>query len=136
MNVRLAVYIKECSQECGAECGNNITNCPIYGELPPELQEQCQTKLHLLQYLHSIPLDEIGMPQYYVKINRSLKSIKNRNLIYMVDDEIFIHILANTEEIRDYYLPIEPSLFGDVDTLMEKVEHRLVDFVDELEGVR
>ena len=79
----------------------NITNCPVYRDLPPEFQELCQTNLHLLQYLHSLPLDEIGMPQYYQKLNRNLKSIKNRNLIYQVDDEIFIHVLANTEDIRD-----------------------------------
>jgi flagellar protein FlaI len=77
----LPIKMKECSQECGAECGINITNCPVYAELTPELQEQCQTKLHLLQYLHSLPLDEIGMPQYYPKLNRSIKNIKNRNLI-------------------------------------------------------
>ncbi len=54
----------------------------------------------------------------------------------MVDDEIFIHILANTEDIRDYYIPIEPCLFGNVESLMEKIEHRLVNFVEELEDRR
>jgi flagellar protein FlaI len=73
----------------------------------------------LLQYLHSLPLDEIGMPQYHQKLNRNLKSLKNRNLIYMVDDEILIHVLANTEDIRDHYIPIEPCLFGNVDEIME-----------------
>ncbi|MBN1190638.1 MAG: type II/IV secretion system ATPase subunit [Dehalococcoidales bacterium] len=131
----LPFKLKECMHECGAECGVNITSCPTYGQLAPELQEQCQTKLHLLQYLHSLPLDEIGMPQYYSKLNRNLKSVKNRNLIYLVDDEILIHVLANTEDIRDHYIPIEPCLFGDVETLMEKIEHRLVNFVEELESV-
>ncbi len=130
----LPFKIKECTQECGAECGSNLKNCPIYGELAPELQEQCRTKLYLFQYLHSLSLNKIGMPQFYQKINRGLKDIKNRNLIYQVDDEILIHVLANTEDIRDYYIPIEPCLFGDVDTLMEKIEHRLVNFVDELDN--
>ncbi len=131
----LPFKLKECSHECGAECGVNITSCPTYGQLTPELQEQCQTKLHLLQYLHALPLDEIGMPQYYSKLNRSLKSVKNRNLIYLVDDEILIHILANTEDIRDHYIPIEPCLFGDVEKMMDTIEHRLVNFVEELESV-
>jgi archaeal flagellar protein FlaI len=131
----LPFKIKECQQDCGAECGTKLTSCPVYGELPPELQEQCQSKLHLLQYLHSLPITQVGMPQYYPKLNRNLKSVKNRNLIYMVDDEIFIHVLANTEDIRDYYIPIEPCLFGDVETMMEKVEHRLVNFVEDLDGV-
>jgi archaeal flagellar protein FlaI len=127
--------IKDCSHECGAECGDSLTACPTYGELPQPLQEVCQSKLFLLQYLHGIPLSETGMPQYSQKINRTMKNIKNRNLIYQADDEIFIHILANTEDIRDFYIPIEPCLFGNIDALMEKVEHRLVDFVDELDGV-
>jgi archaeal flagellar protein FlaI len=131
----LPFKLKECTHECGAECGVNITSCPVYGQISPELQEQCQTKLHLLQYLHALPIDEIGMPQYYAKLNRSLKNVKNRNLIYLVDDEILIHILANAEDIRDHYIPIEPCLFGDVDTMIEKIEHRLVNFVEELEVV-
>jgi archaeal flagellar protein FlaI len=133
--VGIPFKIKECPQECGSECGSNITNCPIYGELPPQLQEVCQTRLHVLQYLKSIPLEQIGMPQYYQKLNRGLKSIKNRNLIYEVDEEVYVHVMANTEDIRDYYIPIEPSLFGDVQASMEKIEHRLVDFVHELDGV-
>ncbi len=127
--------IKDCAHECGCECGDNLTACPTYGDLPEPLQEVCQTKLFLLQYLHGIPLAELGMPQYSQKINRNMKSIKNRNLIYQADDEIFIHVLANTEDVRDFYIPIEPCLFGNTEVLMEKVEHRLVDFVDELAGV-
>lgn len=127
--------VKECAHECGSECGENLVACPTYGELPEPLQEICQTKLFLLQYLHGIPLAETGMPQYSKTINRNMKSIKNRNLIYQADDEIFIHILANTEDIRDFYIPIEPCLFGNIEKLMEKVEYRLVDFVEELDGV-
>jgi len=127
--------VKECAHECGSECGENLMACPTYGELPEALQEICQTKLFLLQYLHGIPLAETGMPQYSKTINRNMKSIKNRNLIYQADDEIFIHILANTEDIRDFYIPIDPCLFGNIEKLMEKVEYRLVDFVEELDGV-
>ena len=127
--------IKDCAHECGSECGDNLMACPTYSELPQPLQEVCQTKLFLLQYLHGIPLSDIGMPQYSQKINRNMKSIKNRKLIYQADEEIFIHILANTEDIRDFYIPIEPCLFGNIEALMETVEHRLVDFVDELAGV-
>ncbi|HSW58075.1 MAG TPA: type II/IV secretion system ATPase subunit [Dehalococcoidales bacterium] len=131
----LPFKLKECQQECGAECGTRLTNCHLYGQLSPDFQEQCQTKTHLLLYLHSIPLEELGMPQFHMKINRGMKSVKNRNLIYRVDDEIFIHILANAEDIRDFYLPIEPCLFGGVESLMDKVEKRLINYVEELAGV-
>jgi archaeal flagellar protein FlaI len=133
--LNLPFNIKDCPQECGAECGSNVMNCPVYRELPPQFQELCQTKLHLLQYMHSMPLEQYGIPQFFTKLNRSLKSVKNRNLIYQIDDEIFIHILANPEEVRDYYIPIEPCLFGNVEPIMDSIEHHLVSFVDELDGV-
>jgi archaeal flagellar protein FlaI len=131
----LPFEIKGCDQECGSICGENLTNCPIYRELPIEWQEQCQNRLHLLQYMHTLPLDEIGMPQYYEKLNRNLKNIKNRNLIYKVDDEIYIHIIANSEDIRDYYIPIEPCIFGGLDEILDKIENKLVDYVEDLEAV-
>jgi archaeal flagellar protein FlaI len=134
--LNLPFTIKDCPQDCGFECGTKIMNCPVYRELPLEFQELCQTKLHLLQYMHSLPLEEIGIPQFYSKINRSLKGVKNRNMIYQIDDEIFVHILANPEEVRDFYIPIEPSLFGQVEELMVKIEHRLIDYVEELDGLK
>lgn len=124
-----------CTQECGHECGAKLPACSVYRDLPAELQEICQANLHVLQYLHSLPLDEIGIPQYYAKVNRGLKGIKNRNLIYQVNEQVFVHVLANLEDVRDHYIPIEPSIFDEMDEKMDQVELRLADYVEELEGV-
>lgn len=131
----LPFELKSCPQDCGKECGANLADCPTYGKLPAPLQEKCRKNPHLLQYLHSFPLDEFGIPEYYEKIKRSLKGIKDPNLIYPANDEIFIHILANKEDIRDYYIAIEPCLADEQDEFIDDIEQRLADSVDELEGV-
>jgi len=131
----LPFELKPCPQDCGKECGVNLAGCPTYGKLPAPLQEKCQENPHLLQYLHNFPLDEFGIPEYYEKVNRSLKGIKDPNLIYPANDEIFIHILANKEDIRDYYIAIEPCLADEQDEFIDDIEQRLADSVDDLEGV-
>ncbi len=113
-----------------------LTNCTTYRQLPEPLQEECVKNPHLLRYLHGLPLDEIGIPQYYAKLERSLKSVKNRNLLYPVSDNIYIHILVNTEDIRDHYIPVEVNLFDEYDSLLERVEEELADSVEAFEGIK
>ncbi len=131
----LPFEFKLCSQKCKKECGANLARCPTYGKLPKLLQEKCRENLHLLQYLQSFPLEKFGVPEYYEKLERSMKSIKNPNLVYPVAQNVFIHILGNPEDIRNFYIPIEPSLFGQMNGLLERIEELLTEFVDELEDI-
>ena len=133
--LHLPFEIKPCPQECGKVCGVNLAGCPTYQKLSAPLQEKCQKNLHLLQYLHAFPLDELGIPEYYEKVNRSLKGTKDPNLIYPAGKEIFIHVLANLGEVRDHYIPVEPNLTDGQDNLLNDIEERLADFVEELEGI-
>jgi flagellar protein FlaI len=133
--LRLPFEIKPCPQECGAECGANLDRCPIYPKLSPEFQEVCKENPHLLQYLHMLPEGKMGIPEYYEKITRSLKGTKDPNLIYNVGGGVFVHILANPEDVRDYYVAVEPSLIDAQDTTLDDIELRLADYVNELEGV-
>jgi len=131
----LPFEIKHCPQDCGKECGAKLAACPTYGKLPKPFQELCQKNLHLLQYLHAFPLDELGVPEYYEKVNRSLKGAKDINLLYSVSDDVFIHILANPMDVRDNFIPVEPSLADEQDEFLEELEGRLADFVEDLEGM-
>jgi archaeal flagellar protein FlaI len=133
--LHLPFEIKPCPGECGKECGTDFPACPLFLKLPPELQKVCQENPHLLQYLHILPLDKMTIPQFYEKVTRSLKGTKNPNLIYKVGGGVFIHVLANPEDIRDYYLAIEPSLINAQDSLLDELELRLAEYVEELEGV-
>jgi len=133
--LRLPFEIKNCPRDCGAQCGADLEKCPIFPKLPPDFQEVCKQNLHLLQYLHMLPSDKIAIPKYYEKVTRSLKGTKDPNIIYKVSGGVFIHVLANPEDIRDYYVAVEPSIIDAQNNTLDDIELRLVDYVEELEGV-
>jgi archaeal flagellar protein FlaI len=133
--LKLPFDIIPCPTECGAECGENLEKCPIYPTLPPDFQKACKDNPHLLQYLRMLPIDKIGLPQFFEKVGRSQKGNKNPNLIYKVGGGVFIHILANREDIRNNYIAVEPSLINAQDAVLDIIEQRLADHVEELEGV-
>jgi flagellar protein FlaI len=67
------------------------------------------------------------LPVFYAQLSRKLGDTKEPNLIYPTKrQDIFIHILASTEDNRHSYIPIEPPLTIDVTGLMEKVEGNLL----------
>ncbi len=100
--LHLPFEIKACPQECGYVCGTKLEKCTVYPQLPPDFQEVCKKNLHLLQYLLMLPLDKIEVPQYLDKVSRKQKGMKNPNLIYSIGHGVFIHILANPDDIRDF----------------------------------
>jgi flagellar protein FlaI len=133
--LHLPFELKPCPGECGKACGAAVERCPVYPQLNPEFQQACQEHPHLLQYLRTLPLDTLDLPAYYEKVTRALKGTKDPNLIYPVGAGVFIHILANKEDIRDYYVAVEPSLIDAQTETLDEIELRLADFVEELEGI-
>ena len=111
----------------------DISSCPLYRVLPQKLREECKEKAHLWDYLHLLPIEKVGVPEYYETLTRGMSDMENRNLIYPVGGGIFIHIYPDLTDARDYYIPIEPGMTEDVDPLIDEVEVRLVDFVDDLD---
>lgn len=77
-------------------------------------------------------MDEIGVPAFVPKLSRSLQKLTTRNLIYPVDNGMFIHIYPDPTDERDYYIPIEPSLVINTDEAMGKVESKLLDWAEEI----
>src|SRR3990172_13142902 len=84
------------------------SKCSIRSLLPDGLQEATEQVPHLMQYLHLVPIKDVGVPEYYENINRSHADLPRRNLIYRVASEIFVHIYPDLEDARDYYIAIEP----------------------------
>ena len=74
-----------------------LTDCPSFRMLPEQLQEESRSKAHLLEYLHALPVEKVGIPQYVP------------NLIYPIKDNIYIHVYPDESDIRDYYIAIEPG---------------------------
>ncbi|MBI4282199.1 MAG: type II/IV secretion system ATPase subunit [Chloroflexi bacterium] len=109
--------------------------CPVCLMLPPTLKEKAEANSHLRDYLHMIPLEVIGVPQYVDALNRSHRNLHDPNLIYPVAENIFVHIYPDHNDSRDFYMVVEPGMALKLDTVMEEVETRLVDLVHELDGV-
>ena len=106
--------------------------CSLNTVLPKRLQEACAEHSHLSDYLHMVPMGEIGIPDYYPTLTQALSDLEERNLIYPVGDGLFIHIYPNTAAARDYYIAVEPHLTVDLSALIPEVEDRLVDWAEEI----
>ena len=134
--IALPFKLETCPNECGNECGKHLDKCKYFRSLPENLQEKSKENLHLLQYLRILLNNDISLPDYHEKLDRSMKSIKNRNLIYPVGRQVFMHVLANPDDARDYHIPIEPSLGEQLTDKMEELEVHLAEYVNELSAAR
>lgn len=103
--------------------------CGVCSAIQPELLEQARQHPHLNRYLHTLPFEEFGPPQYYEKLDRKLGAMEQPNVIYPVGNATFAHICPDAKDARNHYIPIEPVILSDYDQLMEVVEELLVDAV-------
>jgi flagellar protein FlaI len=101
--------------------------------LPKPLKEACEESSFLEDYLHWLPMDEIGVPDYYPKLSRSLKDLQVRNLIYPIGGGLFVHVYPDPGE-RDIYIPIEPPMTVALDDILPDVETGLLDWTEEIGG--
>jgi flagellar protein FlaI len=106
---------------------NSISEGDLLQLLPEELQEASKQDKHLLDYLRMIPVSEIGVPEYYTKLTRAQGDLPQKNLIYPVSDNIYVHVYSEPGSSRPMYIPIEPSLTQDMSRVLPRVESRLVD---------
>ena len=107
-------------------------DCPLFRMLPVPLQAQSRERPHLWTYLHQLRVDEIGVPDYAPTLSRRHKDLSNPNLLYPAGKGIFIHIMPDENDARDFYIAIEPNRIEGLDKLLERVDERLIEFVDDL----
>jgi archaeal flagellar protein FlaI len=115
------------------ECLINPESCALYRMLPANAKEYAKNYPHLLEYLHIFPVDEFGIPLFFSELKRDLKGIKDPNLIYAAKPPIFIHIFFDPNDVRNFYIPIEPSFLHNISSLLPAIEYKLVDLLDALE---
>ncbi len=99
---------------------------------PQALREAALEKPYLAAYLSALPVDEIGIPEYYPKPDRSLGKLKRRNLVYPTRKGIFVHIYPDEQSERDYYIVIEPTLGINLNGLERDIELKLLDMAEEI----
>ncbi|MHB0856074.1 MAG: type II/IV secretion system ATPase subunit [Anaerolineae bacterium] len=105
---------------------------PLQGVLPEDLQAAASAHSFLDDYLHQLPMDEIGVPEFYAEPSRELQKLQRRNLIYPIKDGLYVHIYPDARGERDYYISIEPDLTLDIEELLIMVEGRLLEFAEEI----
>jgi flagellar protein FlaI len=111
------------------ECDHG-SGCSLHLVLPRPLRDVCSESEFLAEYLHHLPMSDIGIPAYYPKLSRSLSQMSVRNLIYPIEEGLFVHVYPDPTGARDHYVPIEPTVVVDIDTLMHHVDERLVDWAE------
>jgi flagellar protein FlaI len=114
-------------------CLANLESSSLFRMLPNNAREYVRNSPHLLEYLNILPVNTYGIPLFFPELTREAKKMENLNLIYPAGSDTFIHILQDPNDVRNYYIPIEPSFLHSVTSLMPAVEHRLIDLLDALD---
>jgi len=117
----------------GNDCYNNVESCALYRMLPANARDYVKASPHLLEYLHILPVNTVGIPLFLSELKRDLKSMENPNIIYPVNETTFIHIFPDPDDVRNWYIPIEPSFLHSVKAILPVIEEKLIDMIDALE---
>ena len=117
-----------------AHAGGDAFDCPLFRMLPAPLQEESRARPHLWSYLHSLRVDEVGVPDYTQLLDDSHRQLDRVNLLYPTGDELFVHIKHDMADARDDYHPIEPSNMANLDQLAVQLDERLMDYTHVLRG--
>ena len=105
---------------------------PFLPGFPEALREAAREKAYLAAYLNALPVNEIGMPAYYPKLDRALGKLARRNLIYPIKNGNFVHIYPDELSERDYYIVIEPTLGIHLNGLERDIELKLLEMAEEI----
>jgi len=133
LSIPLTLPFKPEPNEDLSECLTNLESSSLFRMLPNNAREYVRNSPHLLEYLNILPVNTYGIPLFYPELTREARKMENLNLIYPAGSDTFIHILQDPNDVRNYYIPIEPSFLHSVNYLMPAVEHRLIDLLDALE---
>jgi len=121
------------NQDRDIDLYNDIESSALYRMLPENAKEYVKSSPHLLEYLQIFPVNDYGIPLFFSELKRDLRSIKEPNLIYPANDNAFIHIFYDQNDVRNYYIPIEPSFLHSVESFVPALECSLIDLLDALE---
>lgn len=117
--------------ESAGDCDHG-PGCSLRSVLPKALQDACDADPFLAEYLHRVPMDLIGVPDYYPVLSRDMADLSQRNLIYPIKEGLFVHLYPDEKGERDKYIPIEPNLTVNLDEIVPQVEFKLLGWVEQI----
>jgi len=117
----------------GIDWSANLESSALYRMLPANARDYVKECPHLLEYLHILPVNTYGIPLFFSELKKDLRSMKNPNIIYPVNESTFVHILQDPNDVRNFYIPIEPSFLHNVNNFIPPIELRMIDMIDALE---
>ena len=112
----------------------DVESSALYKMLPANAKDYVKSSPHLLEYLHIFPVNTYGIPLFLSELKTELRTMKSPNLIYPVSGDTFVHILPDPDDVRNFYIPIEPSFLHSVFDIMPAVESKLIDLIDGLDN--
>jgi archaeal flagellar protein FlaI len=107
-------------------------SCRILDLLPKQAKQEFEKSPHVIDYLQILPVENYGIPKFHAQLDRSMGAEKNPNLIYPVKESVFVHILHDSSDGRNTYVPLEPITLINIDKLTIEVEKRLLDMAEVL----
>src|SRR5512136_399811 len=111
----------------------DIESSALYKMLPANAKEYVKASPHLLEYLTVFPVNTYGIPLFISELKKDLRSMKSPNIIYPVNETTFVHILPDPDDVRNFYIPIEPSFLHSVSMMLPTIETKLIDLIDNLD---
>jgi flagellar protein FlaI len=116
--------------------GGDPFACTLYKMLPEPMQQSSRKDLYLLEYLHQVPVDKVGIPEYHTRLSGKLGEKESINLIYPVEGGLYIHVMDDPEGGRAYYIAVEPTMgsAGTEQKLLREIETWMLDYSAEFDG--
>ncbi|MBK9050782.1 MAG: type II/IV secretion system ATPase subunit [Chloroflexi bacterium] len=111
---------------------NHGPGCSLQTILPPLLREACAQTEFLAEYMHHVPIGEIGIPAYYPQLSRKMQTMEKRNLIYPINNGLYVHVYPDAVAARDHYVSIEPTVLTNLDEMMPLIEERLMEWAEDI----
>lgn len=111
---------------------DGVSSKRLRSRLSTPLKQACAESTFLEDYLLWLPVDEIGVPDFYPQLSRQLKDLTVPNLIYSIKEGLYVHIYPDEKGERNLYIPIEPHTTVALEDVIPRVEHKLLDWTEKI----
>ncbi len=100
--------------------------------MPEALREAVEGAQHLFRYLHAIPLEELGLPEYHAELSYELARLPSVNVLYPVGDLVYAHVCSDPNDSYGHYVSVEPGFGMDLEAVLSSTENTLVSSIEDL----